>query len=250
MQARTKWWMTLAAMCGLLVWSPSHASLARNAAGAKNMGEAGLWALDLAGQFQKEADGRSWTAETGLQFQATSRLQLLIEGLPFKLQEPDAGESVRGLGDTDVTLSWLILKDAPSRPSLVLGGRVKLPTADKDLGSGAADYSALAVMGKEIGELELSLETEYATFGSVSGEKPKEQVLYTLTAEYSLSDFLAVYAEAFGNSAPAPGESRTDAALFGLELDFLKRPHATPYLSFEVDTEGASSARAGVEWTW
>ena len=61
---------------------------------------------------------------------------------------------------------------------------------------------------------------------------------------------MATYAELFGSSAPNAAESRSDAALVGLELDYQLSKVAAPYVSFEIDTEGVGSARAGIEWTW
>ena len=61
---------------------------------------------------------------------------------------------------------------------------------------------------------------------------------------------MAAYAELFGASAATAEESRSDAALVGLELDYQLSDVTAPYVSLELDTEGVSSARAGVEWTW
>ena len=65
-----------------------------------------------------------------------------------------------------------------------------------------------------------------------------------------MNNFLAVYGELFGNSAPTAQASRTDAARVGLELDLPLGRIAAPYVSLEIDTEGVGTARTGVEWTW
>lgn len=235
----------------LVASAPAQASLARSAAGAKNMGESGLITVDTAAQLEDESDGKSWVAETGVQVQASDRLQLLVEAVLYERTEPDSGRVASGLGDTELTVSWIALKEKGMFPPVVLAAKVKLPTARNDeIGTGRADYSGLLVLGKELGELELNVEAEYATFGSPSGKSLKDQFIYTLGAEYGLNDYLAVYTEVFGNSAPAAGESRTDAALLGLEVDIPLREDAAPYLSFEMDTESTATARAGIEWTW
>ena len=250
-QRGTRLWL-MGAMCvGLMAHSQANASLARNAAGARNIGEAGKLALDTAGEFASEEDGNTSTIETSLQYQVSNRLQALIEATLFERFAPDAEESVSGFGDTDVTLSWLVSEgDNKAFPSVVAGAKVKLPTGGEEIGTGKADYSALLVFAKESGELELSLEAEYATFGSSAEEELKNQLIYTFTVEYGLTGFLAVYAEVFGNNAPTVAESRTDAALLGVEIDYQLSKLAAPYLSLEMDTEGVGTARAGVEWTW
>jgi hypothetical protein len=186
-----------------------------------------------------------------VQYEISHRLQLLLEAVLFERQAPDSGEAASGVGDTELTLSWIALEEKRLLPPVVLAAKVKIPTAAAgEIGTGKADYSALLILGKEFGELELSLETEYATFGSPEGENLKGQFLYSFTAEYGLTDFLAVYAEIFGQSAPTADDSRTDAALAGLEFDHALGERAAPYVSFELDTEGVGTARTGVEWTW
>ncbi|MEO6463874.1 MAG: transporter [Candidatus Eisenbacteria bacterium] len=234
----------------LAAGAPAEASLTRNPAGAKNIGEAGGLTLDTAGEFERDSDGRTWTFGPGLQYQAADRLQILAETVLYQRVRPDEGEAASGFGDTDLTLSWLAAAEHGARPSAVLGARVKLPTAGDAIGTGEADYAALLVLGKESGELEVALELEYGIFGSPPGEQLDNQFLYTLTGEYGLTGFMAVYAELFGHSAPSAAESRTDAGLIGVELDVQASPWAAPYVSLELDTEGATTARAGVEWNW
>ena len=87
----------------LLAAGTGHASLARNAAGAKNMGKKGQFTMDTAGQIEADADGRVSKLESSLQYQLSKRLQLLAEGTLLEAQHPSVGEQVSGLGDIDVT---------------------------------------------------------------------------------------------------------------------------------------------------
>lgn len=248
----TQRWITVAAAClGLLADQTAHASLARNAAGARNIGEKGKLTIDTAGQLESGDEGKVWTFEAEVQYQLTRRLQALVEGKPIESQRPHDGESVGGLGDTEATLSWLASPQHARAPSVVLGAKVKLPTArDEELGSGRADYSALFILGHEGDKLELNLETEFATFGQPGGEELKNQFIYSLNSEYSLGDYLAVYAELAGHSAPTALESRADVGKIGMEVDIPWRETIAPYLSAEYDTDSVTGFRAGVEWTW
>ena len=230
---------------------PSEASLARNAAGAKNIGNPGHLTLDTAGQLESDPDGRNFVIETGLQYQITRRFQLLAEFVPFESQRPNAGSGTSGIGDTDVTLSWLAGSGGGRLPTVVLGARAKLPTAGNGaIGTGKPDYAALFILGKELGELELSLETEYTTFGQSGGVKLRNQFVYAAISEYALNDFLAVYAELSGRSAPTAIESRSDVARIGVEVDIPVRERIAPYVSFEIDTETVAAIRAGIDWSW
>jgi hypothetical protein len=233
-----------------LAWDDAHASLARNAAGPKNMGEEGAWVVDTAGEVGTEPDGNAWNFETGAQYQIGNRLQILGEAIVFEQLMPDSGESSSGFGDLDLTLSWLATFGQGALPAVVPAFKVKLPTSSSDEGTGEVDYSALLILEKEYGELALNVETEYLVPGSPPDEDFKNQFIYTFTVEYGLSNLLAVYAEAFGNSAPTALDSRTDAALVGAEFDILDSDTMTPYLSVEYDTEEVGVARAGVEFVW
>jgi len=248
---RDTWFVLAGAACVQLQADEARASLARNAAGPKNMGEGGALTVDVASQLGKEPDAKAWDVETGIQYQATDRLQLLVESLVFAKVMPDVGENVSGLGDTDLTASFLAVYPDGPLPAVVPAAKVKLPTAGSDeIGTGETDYSVLLILEKEYGELAVNVETEYVWVGSPADEPLDDQFLYTFTLEYGVSDLLSVYAEAFGNSAPSPTESRTDAALAGVELDLFDRGGMTPYLSFEIDTEETALARAGIELVW
>ena len=77
-----------------------------------------------------------------------------------------------------------------------------------------------------------------------------DQFLYSISADYSVSDLLSVFAELAGNSAPAAGESRSDVGTFGVETDFLQTETATSYATFELETERTATVRVGLELAW
>lgn len=242
---------TLALAAILACAAPSRANLSRNATTAKNLGEAARLTVDTAAEVAREPDERTWTLSCDVQYQLSARFSLLVEAAALESHDPDAGASVRGVGDTDVTVAWLAREEGGAFPPIVLAAKAKIPTAGKgEIGTGKADYSALIILGKEYGELEVNLELELATFGSPGGAALKDQFLYTLAFDYGITDKLSAYAELSGNSAPTDDESRTDAAKVGLEVEFPLSEVAAPYIAVEADTEEARSARAGVEWSW
>ncbi len=239
------------ACLGLLAAGPARASLSRNAAGAGNMGEAGAVALDASCQRESEEGERIWTFETGIQYEAFDRLQVLLEATLFELLKPVSGRDVRGAGDTELTVSWLALPELDSRPVVVLGVKTKLPTAgDGEFGTGKPDYAGLLILGREFGELELNLETEYASLGAPDGEQGRRRFGYVFTAEYGVGDLVSLYGEAYGSGASSDLEQRTDGLTAGVEFAHPLDDRLEPYLSLEAGTEGAIAIRAGVEWTW
>lgn len=225
-------------------------NLGRTAAGAGSMGDPGQFALDTAIEVEDDGDEQSKVFEAGLEVQMSDRTQLLVEASLYERFDPGEGDVIDGIGDIDVSGFWLVTGQEAWRPALVLGARVKLPTASDGLGSGEPDFGAIVNLGAEHGELELGLELELVAVGEPGGVALDDQFLYTLAAEYSVSDLLAVYTEVFGESAPSPDEDRTDAALLGVELDFSRVEWFGPYVSLEADTDEVVTARAGVEWSW
>ena len=236
--------------------------------------------MENAVQVEKDPDGKTWTIETGIQYTPESlpRLQLLLEPTFWEWEVPKGGPTVSGLGDTDVTVAYVLVPDDGPWPAVILAGKVKLPTADdRDIGTGKADTSGLLILGKEFGDLDIGLELEFATFGdppaepvepAPAGEPPdpdeiaaetpgaaeetelKDQFIYTFSAEYGLTEDLSVFAELFGNTKPARDESATNGALIGLEFDVQLTEYASPFVTVEFDTEELFAAKVGVEWAW
>lgn len=231
--------------------SGALANLSRNTSSAGSMGDRGELVIDTAVEWEKDPDAKLLSIPVAMQYGFFDKLEVVLESSLHEREKLDKGETVSGFGDTEITMSTLLREADGAWPAIVIGVKGKIPTASEDLGSGEFDYSGLAVLGHEWGEWEVNLELEYAAFGSPPDEEELEQqLLYTLSAEYGILNNMAVFAEAFGNSAPIDGESRTDAALVGLEVDVALGETAAPYFSLEVDTEEVITARFGVEWTF
>jgi hypothetical protein len=249
------------------------ADLARDAGTVRIMGEEGRWAMESALQMEKEADGKTWTVETAVGYTPAPRVQLLLEPTFWERSEPVDGPAVGGMGDTDFTVAFLAIPEDGPWPAVVAAGKVKIPTArSPEIGTGKADGAVAVILGKEFGELEVSLELEYETFGSPETEDAaapaeedgaggdavapqetahlKDQFIYTLTADYGLTEHLSVYVELFGNTAPTEDEGDSNAAGIGLEYDVALGEHTNPLLAMSVDTDERVTAKIGVEWNW
>jgi hypothetical protein len=227
--------------------TPALADLARDAGTVRIMGEEGNWVMENAAQLEEDGDGKIWTVELGLQYAPVDRVQLLLEPVLWEWDQPKDGENVDGVGDTDFTVAYQVIEDEDAWPALVFAGKVKIPTADnREIGTGKADYSAIVILGKEFGELDLNLELEYATYG----DDTDDQCLYSFSADYGLTENFSVYAEVFGETAPSDDEGGSNAAGVGIEYDVAVSEYANPFITLGIDTDGLKSVRAGMEWTW
>jgi len=242
--------VALALLVGSWTSSAAAGNLGRTAAGAGSMDDPGAFALDTAVEYEDDGDEQITVFEVGLQVQMSDRIQLLVEASLYERLDPGAGDAIDGVGDVDVNGYWLVTGQEGWRPALVVGARVKLPTASDELGTGEPDLAALVNLSAERGKLELALEVELVAVGEPSGVALDDQVVYALAVEYSPLEPLTVYGEVFGESAPSPAEDRTDAALLGAEVDLSRVEWFGPYVSLELDTDQTVTARAGVEWAW
>jgi hypothetical protein len=275
--------MLLAAVLSLFAVPALRADLARDASSPRIVGEEGEWVLENAFELEQDKFGKTWSFETPLQFvpRVLPKLALLLEPVFWEREEPKHEPAVSGMGDTDLAVAYLVLPAKEAWPAVVVAGKVKFPTADRKIGTGKADYSASIIVGKTYGELDLSLELEYETYGqpgpepdepsgenaeteeagddpedSAMAEAPeedptlKDQFIYTLSAEYGLTDQLDVYIEFFGNSKPTAQEKASCALGGGLEYSLDITDFAAPFVSVGYDTDELFTAKAGVEWNW
>jgi hypothetical protein len=269
--------MGMAVLAAIPLW----ADLSRDASTARIMGDEGEWVMENAVQLEKDKDGKTWAFETGLQYTPRTfpRLSLLLEPVLWELSEPKDGPTVSGVGDTDFTLNFLAIPEKGPWPAVVVGGKVKIPTAnDREIGTGKADYGISLIAGKEYGELDIGLELEYETFGDPPAERAapdptgepldpdeiaeggtlpaaatyelNDMFSYSLSADYGLTENLSVFAEFFGNTAPSNDEDASNGAKIGLEFDVELTEYATPFVAVEIDTDDVFAAKVGVEWIW
>ena len=270
-------WKFLIGAALVAVATPTRADLARDANTTRIVGEEGNWVMENALQLEKDNDGKTWAVETAVQYAPSDRVQLLLEPTLWERDEPKDGSTESGVGDTDFTIAYLVLPDEGLWPAVIVAGKVKIPTADnREIGTGKADYSASLIIGKEFGELDVSLELEYETFGDPPSEpvamdpagepldpdemavdsataeevELKDQFIYTLSIDYGLTENLGVFVEIFGNSEPTKDEDSSNAVGVGLEYDIELTDYANPFIEVGVDTDDLVSAKVGVEWNW
>lgn len=253
--------------------TPLWADLARDTQTARIIGEEGHWVMENALQLEKDKDGKTWTFETGIQYtpEPFPRLQLLVEPTFWERDEPKDGPAVSGIADTDFTVAYVAIPAQGPWPPVIVAGKVKFPTAsDREIGTGKVDYSFSLITGREFGELDVGLELEYERFGDPPAQPValdpdeiavgeamtaqevglKDQLIYTLSADYGLTENLSLFVEIFGNTAPTRDQKASNAVGAGFEYDIALTKYADPFISVEFDTDELFTAKIGVEWNW
>lgn len=101
---------------------------------------------------------------------------------------PKGGESSSGVGDVEVTYSYMIKKESGVWPAILLAQKVKIPTAsNRDIGTGKFDYQSYAIIGKTWGAVELNINLGYEFVGKVDTADLKNQVIYDASLDFPVA---------------------------------------------------------------
>lgn len=108
-----------------------------------------------------------------------------------------------GLGDIVGTVGYRVVDSAPTRVQVVVGARVKIPTASatRGLGTGRTDVGALAGIRKQFDQGWLYAEGGYLKLGRPAGVDLRNAAFWSIGAGRRLSGRTSLLASAAGNTA-------------------------------------------------
>ncbi len=119
------------------------------------LAKAGTGELEMTYEYQTSSEGKEISAPMAVEYGLSDRLEVMVEPVFYTAIRPKTGRKATGLGDTEVTLTWLASQETDKLPAIALAGEVKLPTAkDSMIGTGKTDYSATAIASKRFGKLD------------------------------------------------------------------------------------------------
>jgi outer membrane putative beta-barrel porin/alpha-amylase len=168
----------------------------------------GLLQIEIGGVFTRAAPrlrsfGTPVTARLGLADWLEARL-----GSDGLLEQTSAGSTVSGLGNLQAGAKLRLWADPGGLPVLSILPTVTLPTAsaDKGLGSGAADYTLAILTGRDVGRhAHVDVNYGIGAIGVADGEPHFLQHLVSLSASAAASDNWNPYVETFWLSRDEPG---------------------------------------------
>ncbi len=227
--------------------SSAHADLVLETETAE-LGKKGDWLFSQAVQVEWEKDGgRGIFTVNQYEYALSDRAEILIEPFFYEWNDPKLGKSVNGVGDLEVTPSYMIMIDDEKSwlPAAVLAFKLKVPTAtNPEIGSGEFDYQPYIILGKNFGPWICNFNLGYDFVTSPSkGDKLKNQVISDFSVEYKFTPKFSMLAEIFANSSPVKGEKGTFAGAIATEYRFTE--HISTYLSVGYDTNSVLSIRPG-----
>src|SRR5258707_554163 len=104
------------------------------------LGKKGTIGTSAAVQFEHDRDGSTrWLTLNQFEYAITDRAELLIEPFFYEYDKPHGDKDFSGLGDLEITPSYMVVEEQEYFPALVLSLKVKVPTAS-NLNIGTRKY--------------------------------------------------------------------------------------------------------------
>ncbi len=209
------------------------------------LGQQGEWLISNSVQFEHSPDGRGRFTLFQYEYAITDRAEILIEPFFQEWGNPKNGDSFHGVGDLEITPSYLAHLETDSTPAVALALKIKVPTAkNPEIGTGKTDYYPYVIIGKHFGDKWIMNANLGVNFiGNVDGEKLKDQGIYDLSLQRIVSNKISIYGEVFGNTSPADGEKGTFAG--ALAMEYQVTDHFNWFVSVGYDTDHLANIRPG-----
>jgi hypothetical protein len=214
------------------------------------LGKQGTFATSAGVQIEKDKSGNT-TVFTLNQFEyaVTDRFELLIEPFFFEKSWTGHGKSTQGLGDLEITPSYMIVEDKDDFPAIVLAFKIKVPTAtNREIGTGQYDYNPFIIIGKVVGPWVFNFNLGYDFITRTKDDDLHNQLLADASAEYVIREDWSVFAEVFTNTSPIAGERGTVSAALATEYHLNKQSNV--FISVGYDSDRLANVRFGFNLEW
>lgn len=227
-----------------LTTSLLHADLVLETETAQ-LGKQGEGLISAALQVERDTSGGlAYYTVNQFEIGLTDRSELLIEPFFYEWDKPAHGPAFSGVGDLEITPSYMAIMETPLIPAVLFACKFKVPTAtNRDIGTGEFDYQPYVIIGKTFGPWILNGNLGYDFVTSPKNEPLKDQFIYDLSLERQLTEKLSVFVEVFGNTAPSAGEKSTFAEAIAIEYKFNKTFEI--FTSIGYDTDNVANIRSG-----
>lgn len=151
------------------------------------------------------------TAPLALRFALTTRLLFELDLDTVNSQTDETGTRMTGIGDTQIGVQVVALKDTEKHPALAFAYYTKLPTAstEKGLGTGRVDHKIIALLSRKFGETDMDFNAAYLIVGR-EGESG-----WVMGGQAALA-FERNFENNFGVQGELSGQTKDDVQPIGL----------------------------------
>ncbi len=233
---------------GILTLTASllHADLVLETETAE-LGKKGDSLISTALQFEREKDGGTvYLTVNQYEYALADRAEILIEPFFYEWDKPKDGPAFSGVGDLEITPSYMMVLDDPNSwiPAAIAAFKLKVPTAtNRDIGTGKFDYQPYIILGKKIGPWVCNANLGYDFVTSPKGDPLRDQLIWDLSIQRDVTKNLTLFAEIFSNSSPAKGQSGTFSGAIAAEYKI--NEHFNVLTSLGYDTDHMITLRSG-----
>jgi hypothetical protein len=192
------------------------------------LGKQGEGLFSAATQFERDKDGGT-TVFTLNQFEyaITDRSEILIEPFFYEWDNPADGSKFGGVGDLEITPSYMVVREQGVIPAIVLAFKLKVPSAtNRNIGTGRFDYQPFVIVGETYGPWIFNENFGIDFVTSPPDEPLRNQLICDFSVERKITENWSVFAEVFANTSPARGENNTYAGALATEYRLFAPPPA------------------------
>ncbi len=219
--------------------------------------KAGSFKVENVFEYQTSSEGTEMAVPIASEYGITDNLELLVEPVLYTAIRPKVGRQASGLGDLEVTLSYLFMHESPTLPALAIAAEVKIPTANDILiGTGKTDYAGYLIASKRFGKFDTHANIGYTIIGQPSGVQLNNIFNFALAEEFHLNEGFDIVGEILGNTSSSPiGNENAVAPEAGggewvgmLGARYYAKPGLFLAMGVTGDNNGAVSIRSGLTY--
>ena len=177
---------------------------------------------------------------------------LQLDLAPALQRTSAAGQSIGGLGDSQIGIKWQLVEGAPLVGDFAIQSLLKVPTGSisQATGTGTTDLNLLAISSHASGPFSVDINVGYTRRSGDGSVVPKSATFWTCSGGVELSDRVGWVAEVFGypgTSGPS-GAPAIVAFLTGPTFTVQKYLVLDAGAIFNISGFGGRALYAGLTW--
>jgi len=162
------------------------------------IGEEGEVGISQSYGWVHSKDGSSGETLTQWEYGLSDRAEILIEPFFYTWDHPRGEQRVWGLGDLEITPSYMTVREKNWVPAILVAIKLKVPTGSKIVGgSGKFDYMPYLIIGKHIGKWTLNANIGVNITTPEKGGSYGKTVTWSLEAERQIAPKTTLFVEGF-----------------------------------------------------
>ena len=198
--------------------------------------------IQLVFEYQTSKDGKELALPLVFEYGLTDRLELTVEPVAYTSIRPSGEAGTSGFGDTEATLTYLVLPESVVWPAFAAAGEIKIPTThDPLIGTGKTDFRFYGILSKRLGNFDMHINLGYTFVGSPSGTSLRNVVDYAAALEYNISPNLTLVSEVIGNTSGGGSDTSTTIIPEATSAEFAglvgAAYQANPWLSLSLGAQ-------------